>query len=146
MIIAFIILIVTMPIWAFKVADIISEYQIFNQKYTNYESIKITFKQFREFYAIAPNKWTWEFQKDYVENKKRIKGLKYSASHTSCKGYCIQFSFIDLMRFKKFVKEYDVNEKNKQDMSIKEDFMKYVQQDINNYNDELLEMLKRREK
>ena len=50
------------------------------------------------------------------------------------------------MRFKKFIKEYDANKKNKQDMSAKESFMKYVQQDINNYNDELLEMLKRREK
>lgn len=136
---------VTMPIWISKIVDSVYEYKNFNQKCKNYESIKITFKQFQEFHAIAPNRWTWDIGED-CDNKKRIEGLKYSASHYLYKGYCIRFSFIDFMRFKKFIKEYDANKKNKQDMSAKESFMKYVQQDINNYNDELLEMLKRREK
>lgn len=148
-VIAFVISFVTMPIWMSRIIDTVNEYKRFNQKYKNYELIKITFKQFQEFHAIAPNKWTWDIWED-CDNKKRIKGLKYSASHISLydsyKGYCVRFSFIDFMRFKKFVKKYDANKKNKQDMSAKESFMKHVQQDINNYNDELLEMLKRREK
>lgn len=134
---------VTMPIWISNVIELIEEHRYFNRKTVNYEPIKIKFKQFCEFHAIAPHKWKYDTNKDYFR-KKRIKCLVYNEPHHALyNGYCIQFSFVDFLKFKRFVKQYEKHKANLKDMSAKEEFIKYVQQDVNNYNDELIKMLKK---
>ena len=123
-----------------------SSWKSFNQKTSKANSIiRITYKQFYEFYGVSPEKWeTYEerLYKIIPQNRCIRNSWYYDSTH-----YCqITFSFRDYIKYRKFFEhreEMKAKAKEAEDMAR---FINSVQDDINNLNEKVKNMVKEEEK
>ena len=123
-----------------------SSWKSFNEKTSKANSIiRITYKQFYEFYGVSPERW-----KIYEEHLYKMIPQKYEVRRSwyhDDTHYCqITFSFRDYIEYQKFFahrEEMKAKAKEAEDMAR---FINSVQADINNLNEKVKNMGKEEEK
>ena len=104
--------------------------------------IKIKFRSFKKFYAVAPEKW--DLKKDFVEYRYG-ENLKYKNCEirlSAEKYQCFRFSWFDTIRYRRYKKylKKKINEQEK-DIAMTR-FLREVQKDINKWDKEYSKYLK----
>lgn len=116
-----------------------TDWKHFNKKgYSTDSVVRITYKQFYEFYNVNPNAWTptKDLLIKRIPKTYRTESYYFNGDH-NCQ---VTFSFLDYIKYCEFLahrEEMKAKSKEAEDIAR---FINSVQEDINNMNDKISKM------